>query len=136
MTPIENNLTPSSCQQQAHPAHAALRELHGLHAAQQPFPVEPVIRLLKVQEDDAARLLHLLEVVNFLQMVQHIVCNVAARDKGCLGGVYDAGTCWPKPMHHYLGNDLEVAVEEGDGPVAGWVFPGLATPLVDEGDEA
>jgi hypothetical protein len=39
-------------------------------------------------------------------------------------------------MHQHLGHDFEVAVEEGDRPVASWVCPRLATPLVDKGDQA
>ena len=81
-------------------------------------------------------LLLLLEEVNFLQVVQHVVCNVPPRDEGCLGGVNDAGTRWAQPVHQHLGHNLEIAVEEGDGPVTGGVCPGFATPLVDEGDQA
>ena len=138
MPPIEDHLTPGPFQQQVHPAHAAVREAHGPHARKQPTPVQPVIRLLKIQKQNAPLLLlaRRLEVFHFLQVQQHVVSYVAAWHKGCLSAIDDAVHGWPEPERQHLGYYLEVTVEQGDRSVAGRICPLLASPLVDEGDKA
>ena len=69
-------------------------------------------------------------------MQQHVVCYVAAWHKCRLGAVDDAAQNRSKPEYQHLGNYLQVAVEQRDGPVAGWICPLLTSPLVDKGDEA
>jgi hypothetical protein len=111
MTTIEGDAALCACQQQLHPPEGASWKLHGRHALKQPVPVQPVVRLLKVEKQYAARLLLLLEIVNLLKVQQHVVCYVAAWHKRCLGAVYDAAHDRSKPQHQHLSNDLQVAVE-------------------------
>ena len=138
VTAVEQDLAARALQQQADPPRAALREVHGLHALQQPVPVKAVVRLLEVEEDDAALLPAagcLLQVVNLLKVQQHVVGDVPPRHEGRLRAVYNAVYGWAKPEHDDLSHDLQVAVQQRDGPVATGIGPGLATPLVDEENE-
>jgi hypothetical protein len=67
---------------------------------------------------------------------QHVVGNVPAGDECRLRRVYDVLHGWPKPPHQRLSYNLQITVEQGDGPVAGRVGAQLTSPLVDQSDEA
>jgi hypothetical protein len=88
LPPIKHELRLGPLQQELHPADAACREAHALHAELNPRSVEAIIRLGEVQEQDNTWLLHLLQVINLLQVTEDIVSYLPARHKGGLGRVY------------------------------------------------
>jgi hypothetical protein len=55
-------------QQQLHPTQGASWKLHSQHALEQPLPVQAVVRLGEVQEQDAPGPLLLAEIVNLLEV--------------------------------------------------------------------
>ncbi len=55
-----------------------------MHAPQEPATVQPVVGLLKVEEDHASGLVRALKVLNLLQMAQDVVPDPAARQEGSL----------------------------------------------------
>lgn len=76
---VEGHHRGGARQQQLHPRHSRLGEMHHTHHLKQ-----PVIRLLKVEKDDAARLTRFLQVLHLLQVVQDVVANPAMRQEGGL----------------------------------------------------
>jgi hypothetical protein len=88
LPPIKHELRLSSLQQELHPADAACREAHALHAHLDPRSVKAVIRLGEVQEQDHTWLLHLLQVINLLQVTEDIVSYLPTRHKGRLCRIY------------------------------------------------
>jgi hypothetical protein len=67
---------------------------------------------------------------------QHVIAYPAARQEGRLGLVYHAFQRGHQPTHQHASQQLDIAVEQGDGAVGGDLVRRLVAALVDEGDEA
>ena len=67
-------------------------------------------------------------------MEQNIITDPAARQKGRLGRVYHALQRRHHPTHQDTSQQLDVAVEQGDGAVGGDLVGRLVAALVQQGD--
>ena len=119
---------PCASQHQPYPAQSLGREAHALQALHEPAPIHPIIRLLKIQKQNTARLLLCAAIVYFFQVLQHIIPNPSARQEGCLPRVHHCLCCRRQPLHQHPSHQLVITVQQGDGPVAIDIIQRLATP--------
>ena len=106
MAAIEGDAALSTSKQQLHPEDGRQRECHCLHASQHPGPVQAVVGLEEIKEDDAARQLLLPHVINLLKVQQHVVCCRPAWHKRCLRVVDDAAEAGPNLLTSTLATIL------------------------------
>jgi hypothetical protein len=77
-----------------------------------------------------------LQVLGHAQVVQDAVADVAATDEGRLGHIHQEVEGELQAVGDGLAQQLGVAVQEGEGPVAAEVVPGAGGALVHEHDDA
>ena len=87
----------------------------------------------KVKKDHGTGLTRGCSIVDLLHVADDIVASPSPRDVCCLGAVDDAGEGVGKAEGKGLCRNLDIGVEEGDGPIVAELGR-AALPLVDDGD--
>ena len=120
--------------QNVHPALCAGSKARCCHALLDPCSVQAVKRLLKIEKDNDALLVGVLQVADLLKVGEHVVPHPAFGQEACLSRVHHLVEDGSKSAGNRPRRQLVVRVQQRDGPVAGWRLSVCPFPFEEEGD--